>query len=338
MPVARCSVLLPVRNAINTLDDCIASISTQSISNFEVVAVDDGSTDGSLERLRDQARRDPRWRVVSTPPLGVVAALNTGLGHCTNERIARMDADDVMLPERLERQCAMLDHNPDIAVVGSRVELMETDVTADGFREYLRWQNACVTPQRIALSRYIESPLVHPSVMFRRKIVLRHGGYRDGQFAEDYELWLRLLERGESIGKCPETLLRWRDTPTRLSRNDPRCSDGAFSRLRLDYLARDRALAEARSRLLIWGAGRKTRLRLAPLFARGFTPQAWIDIDPRKIGNVVDGAPVLAPCALSEFDDPFILSCVRNHGAREQIADALRGLNLVEGQHWLSVG
>lgn len=338
MPDAHCSVLLPVRNAIDTLDECIASISAQTLSSFEVVAVDDGSTDGTLARLRKEAAQDPRWRVVSTPALGIVAALNTGLEHCRSKWIARMDADDVMLPDRLERQCAMLDRHPHMAVVGSGVELIETAVTADGFREYVRWQNSCVTPQRIALSRYIESPLVHPSVMFRRATVLHHGGYRDGQFAEDYELWLRLLEGGETIGKCPETLLRWRDQPTRLSRTDSRCSDDAFSRLRLRYLSRDPVFAEARSRLVIWGAGRKTRLRLAPLFASGVTPTAWIDIDPRKIGNLVDGAPVLGPQALRDFDNPFVLSCVRNHGAREQIADALRKLELVEGRHWLSVG
>lgn len=333
-----CSVLLPVRNAIDTLDECIDSIRAQTLDAYEVIAVNDGSSDGSRERLTREAARDSRWRVIDAPARGIVAALNAGLAHCCAPLVARMDADDVMLPTRLAHQYELLEQSPDLAVLGCCVELIETAVTGTGFREYVRWQNRCISPHQIDLARFVESPLVHPSVMFRRDLIEQYGGYREGPFAEDYELWLRLLAGGERIGKCPATLLRWRDGMDRLSRSDPRCSDEAFDRLRAAYLARDPRLIEARNRLVIWGAGRKTRHRVSHLLAHNFAPQAWIDIDPRKIGNIVGGARVHPPTALRTLETPFVLSYVRNHGAREDIGRELQRYGLLEGVDWLSVG
>lgn len=327
-----------MRNAIDTLNECIDSIRAQTLSTYEVIAVDDGSTDGSRQRLKQEAARDQRWRVVDSPSRGIVAALNAGLAHCQTQLVARMDADDVMLPTRLALQHQLLQEQPDLTVLGCCVELIETAVTGAGFRQYVRWQNSCITPLQIDLARYIESPLVHPSVMFRREIIEQYGGYRDGPFAEDYELWLRLLAGGEKMSKCPTTLLRWRDGMHRLSRSDPRCSDEAFGRLRAEYLARDPRLLEARTRLVIWGAGRKTRHRAGHLLAHGFAPKAWIDIDPRKIGNIVNGARVHPPETLQRLEKPFVLSYVRNHGAREDIGRALHRYGLVEGVDWLNVG
>lgn len=200
----------------------------------------------------------------------------------------------------------------------------------------MRWQNACLTPEQIATEIYVESPFVHPSVMFRRSHVLELGGYRPGDFPEDYDLWLRLHRAGRIMGKLPEILLDWRESPQRLSRTDPRCSRQAFDRLRARYLATDPRLKDRP--LAFWGAGKSTRQRARHLMDLGYRPTAWIDIDPRKIGNRIDGIPVVPPAWLRQPGKPFVLGYVARHGAREIISTRLIGMSYRQGQDWLMVG
>jgi len=300
--------------------------------------VDDHSVDASPTLVRAMAREDPRVRLVHNPGHGLVAALNHGLRTCRCELVARMDADDLMHPERL---AAHLDHfarDPGLVLSATRAELFSREEIQAGFREYMRWQNACLTHEQIARDLYIESPFAHPSVAFRRRAVLDAGGYREGPFPEDYDLWLRLFHAGHRMEKIPRALLRWRDHPRRLSRTDPRCSREAFDRLRANYLARDPRFLAHRENFVIWGAGRKTRRRADHLLEQGFRPRAWIDIDPRKIGNRVEEIPVVDSRWLEENGRPFVLVYVTNHGAREEILEELEGMGYRPGEACLAVG
>lgn len=332
------SILLPVRNAADTLGDCLASIGEQTERAYEVVAINDHSADDSLSILESAAAADTRIRILDRPARGLVGALNAGLSACRAPLVARMDADDVMHPQRIERQVARMTAEPELAVLATRVALIETAATGEGQREYVRWQNACVAERDIAHRRFVESPVTHPSVMYQREVVLAAGAYRDGPFAEDYDLWLRLLERGHRIAKIPEVLLQWRDGANRLSRTDERCSREAFDALRAAYLARDARVRGARDGVVVWGAGRRTRQRVRHLQSLGVAIRAWIDIDPKKIGNVIDDARVVAPAAVREIAEPFVLSYVASHGAREEIGAFLTRNGLTEGTDWLSVG
>ena len=331
------SVLLPIRNAAATLPACLRSIQSQSFSDFEVVAVDDGSTDGTAGILESFAREDDRVRVITTAARGLVAALNEGLGACSATLIARMDADDVIHPERLAAQLDLLGHDLNIGVVGTQVELFGDVEISEGLREYIRWQNGCVSPDQIATNIYVESPFAHPSVTFRRAVIEQLGGYRDGSFPEDYELWLRCHASGIRMCKIPRVLLFWRDSPQRASRSDDRYVRNAFDRLRADYLVRDPRLLGGR-RVVVWGAGLKTRKRTRLSVDRGVELEAWIDIDPRKIGKNLWGKPVHPPSWLSGEDKPFVLVYVTNHGAREEISQALDRMGYVPGSDFLAVG
>lgn len=331
------SVLLPFHNAEATLAECLASIRAQELAAYEVLAVDDGSRDGSPALVRDHARRDPRIRVLRPGRVGLVAALNLGLAQARAPLVARMDADDRMHPQRLARQVAYLEDNSGIDVVASRAHPFPKENLGRGFVEYLRWQDSCLDPDTIAAEIYRESPLVHPTVAFRRRAVIEAGAYRDGPFPEDYELWLRLLQRGHRIAKLDAVLLDWRLHGGSLSRNDPRCSRLAFDRLRADYLARDRRLTAGRP-LVFWGAGRRTRRRSDRLIERGHTPVAYVDIDPRKIGQRPGGIPVRAPDWLARRPRPLVLVYVANHGAPELIAARLERMGYRRGVDYLIVG
>ncbi|OQX43843.1 MAG: glycosyl transferase, partial [Candidatus Sedimenticola endophacoides] len=222
----RLSILLPFRNAGATLPSCLDSITAQCFGDFELLAVNDHSNHASRRLVAALAVRDRRVRLLDNPGRGLVSALNHGLRSAATELIARMDADDLMHPERLERQYTHLFRHPRITLLGCAAELFPRREIQAGYREYMRWQNRCLTPRQIADQIYIESPFAHPSVIFRKQAVIELGGYREGPFPEDYDLWLRLHHAGLRMEKLPDKLLRWRDYPQRTSRTDPRCSRG----------------------------------------------------------------------------------------------------------------
>lgn len=332
------SILLPVRNGAATLPEALESIACQSCTDYEVIAVNDASDDATVDILQQYRRRDARLRLVDNPEPGLVNALNLGLKQARGELIARMDADDRMHPQRLQQQRDWLQTHPGHDVVGCRVDLFPAEAVRSGMRHYVDWLNRCLTPAQIHQDIYLESPLAHPSVMFRRRAVLAHGGYRNGDFPEDYELWLRLHQQGVRFGKVDLPLLDWRERPDRVSRCDPRCSRTAFDRIRARYLSRDPLLQQGRP-LAIWGAGRKTRRRVRPLLELGQRPDAWIDIDPRKLGQRLDGVPVVAPPWLLEQPvRPVVLVYIASHGAREEVAAWLQEHDLRPGRDYYQVG
>lgn len=330
------SVLLPVFNARSTLPQAVASIRAQTFTDWELLVVDDGSTDGTTDWLRAETAREPRLKVLWQPHAGIVAALNRGLAAARGEFIARMDADDESLPARLVEQVAFLTApaHADIGLVGSLVEFGGDRAAKAGYALHVDWLNTVVTPEQIALSRFVESPFAHPCVMFRRKLVAQHGGYRAGHFPEDYELWLRWLEAGVRMAKVPSTLLRWEDPPARLSRTDPRYGVESFYGLKAEYLARWLAakVPEAR-KLLVWGAGRATRKRVKMLEARGRAVTAYVDIDPHKQGRSRAGHLVLAPDQTPA--GAFHLGYVGKRGAREFCRNFLEQRGYVEGRDFL---
>lgn len=331
------SIVLPMRNAADTIDECLRSIAIQSFPDFEVVIVDDGSEDDSLSIVQRWRRHDRRIRLFCQDSLGLVAALNQGLVLARGRYVARMDADDIMHETRLQSQLDYFIQNPAVDLVAAQVELFSDGEIKAGYREYVRWQNSCVSFRDIGDEIYVESPIAHPSIMVRRDVFEKIGGYRQGDFPEDYELWLRMLHGGMRLEKVPQVLLKWREYASRTSRTDDRYHKDKFNRLRACYLKKDLRLSNRP--LVFWGAGRKTRKRTNLL---GIKPMKWIDIDPKKIGNTHMGVPVVSPAWLrtvkSNYEKPFVLSYVTNHGAREIIADELQANGFARGEDFLMVG
>ena len=335
----RLSILLPYRNAAATLEECLSSIHEQSLSDYELLAIDDHSDDASRNLLKHHAAADRRIILLSNPGRGLVSALNYGLQAASTPLIARMDADDRMHRRRLQMQYRYLQRHPEISVLGSATRLFPAHQIQNGMKAYVRWQNRCNSPRQIADEIYVESPFAHPSVIFRRQAIVNLGGYRQGPFPEDYDLWLRCRQSGLRMAKLPQALLDWRDDPHRTSRIDPRCSRKAFDALRAHYLANDPEVLGRRHELVFWGAGRNTRKRCNLLIERGFSPAAWIDIDPRKIGNKIDGVTVHGPNWLADRQpQPLVLVYVTNHGARELIAGELQLMGYRRGCDFLAVG
>jgi glycosyltransferase involved in cell wall biosynthesis len=198
------TVLLPVRNGGVTLGEAARSILAQSFGNFELLIVDDGSDDGTAAVIAGLAGEDGRVRVLRQDKLGLVAALNRGLAAARAPLIARMDADDIAYPERLERQVGVLARAPRVALVGTGWRVVSGGVT----------RRVVLPPETDAGLRTAMAggnALAHPTVMMRLEAVERVGGYRPAFVrAEDFDLWLRLLDRYEAAS-VPEVLLDYRE-------------------------------------------------------------------------------------------------------------------------------
>ena len=206
------SVVLPVYNAAPYLQVALDSLSAQTFTDFELIAVDDGSDDASLKILRRHAARDPRLRVNTRPNTGIVGALNDGFAAARAPLVARMDADDEAAPERFARQLARFHAEPGLVALGSAVTFMDTAG---------RSVQSCPRPLthagiEQALLTGDGGALIHPSVMFRTETVRAAGGYRifqqDAQYFEDLDLYLRLARLG-TLANLAEPLLRYRVHP-----------------------------------------------------------------------------------------------------------------------------
>ena len=334
----RVSVVLPVFNAVATVVRAIESIRAQTWGDWELVVVDDGSTDGTREMVRTLAREEARMRVIEWEHAGVVAAANAGIAAARGDLIARMDADDESHPERLAEQVALLEREVAVGVAGCLVEFGGDRVARAGYALHVDWLNALVTPEELARARFMEQPVANPSVLWRRELAERHGVFRDGDFPEDYELWLRWLDAGVRIAKVPRVLLTWQDAPTRISRTDARYAPEAFFRTKAEWIARELARSGNGRAVWVWGAGRHTRKRAAYLETWGVRIAGYVDVDVKKTGRGIGGtgAPVIGVEALPAPGEIVVLSYVTTRGAREYNRARLVERGYAEGRDfWL---
>jgi glycosyltransferase involved in cell wall biosynthesis len=248
------SVLLPVRDAAPWIHASLASLWRQTSRDFEVVAVDDGSTDGSGEWLERAAASEPRLRVVRTPPRGLPAALDTALAASRGTLIARHDADDLSHRSRFALQQAFLAAHPRVSVVGCRVRLFPAAAVGTGMRRWADWHNGLLTHGAMARELLIDSPLAHGSAMIRRRALERAGGWQEHGWPEDLDLWVRMLATGGRFAKLPRTLYAWRQHPGSATRRDPRYRRERFIALRLAAL--ERGLLRRAPRVTLVGVGR----------------------------------------------------------------------------------
>jgi GT2 family glycosyltransferase len=328
-------VLLPYRDARATLPEALKSILAQRDAPLELIAIDDGSRDDGARIVHDLAARDARVVPLATAGLGIAAALNRGLGVARAELIARMDADDVALPDRLAAQLSALSVRQELAALGTRVELFADPPASveEGMRRYVAWQNALVEPRAHRDQLFVESPLCHPSVMLRRSALQAIGGYRDGPFPEDYDLWLRLDAAGFALAKLPEVLLRWRQSARAATRSDPRYARERFAPLKAPHLA---ARLRARPRPLdVWGAGRTGRRLARALEGCGLRADRFIDVDPRKIGRAARDAPIEPLSALAAPGQRALVVALGARGARDEARAYLTERGFSEGDDYL---
>jgi len=221
-------------------EQALASLQQQTYSGMEILLI--GDADRRVERwMPKPLARLPGVELVSRPEPGIVSALNTGLQQATTPLVARMDSDDIAHPERIRLQVELLQQYPDIDFSATTVGIFnESGSTAVGNQQYQLWLNQLRSPDAIRRGVFIESPCPHPSWMLRRSLFNQLGGYRDVDWAEDYDLVLRAYLANVKMAKPgfdsnarethnPEAnLVSWRDHDVRLTRSDDHYSRHNF--------------------------------------------------------------------------------------------------------------
>src|SRR5690242_8674045 len=313
----RLAVLLPARNAAATLPAALASILRQTARDLAVVCVDDGSTDDTPAVLERLAARDRRVVVVRGPGEGIARALGRGLARIDAPLVARMDADDVAHPQRLALQREALEADPTLAAVGAQVALFPRAAVRAGMLRYADWLNGLVTPALVERDLLVEAPLVHPAATIRRDRLEAVGGWRDGPFPEDYDLWLRLAAAGGRLTNVARPLLLWRESAARLTRTDPRYALDRHVALKCRFL-RAGPLA-GRDEVALWGAGETGKAFADALRGVGVRVATFVEVDRNKIGRTVRGAPVIGYPDVGRVRGLPLLVAVGAPGARALI-------------------
>ena len=326
------SVILPYFNAELTLQRAISSILEQSFTHFELLLINNNSTDKSADIARQAAQNDSRIILLDEKIPGVANAMNCGLKNARGRFISRMDADDVAHSEKLQKQYNYLENNPIIDFLGSEVEYVPHIAENKGFRRFVDWVNSFHTPEEVALKQFIEIPVVNPTIFFRRQLFEKYGGCHDGNFPEDYEMQLRYLSHGAKMAKLSEKLLEWHDYSTRLTRTNERYSTEAFFQTKAFYFKQwSEQHNPFHPNIWIWGAGRKTRQRSTFLQEHGLNIEGYIDIKKTKPDTLF----------YKELPQPgqlFIVSMVTNAGAGEKIREFLIQRNYAEGKDFILMG
>ncbi len=325
------SVLLPFRDAVETVREALASVLVEPEVG-EVIAVDDGSSDGGHEVVRAMADGDPRVRLVRGPARGIVAALSTACAHARGELLARMDADDVSHPGRIREAAARLAADASLGAVATRVE---APGAAGGMAAYVAWQNAVLTPAAHAHAVFVEAPLCHPATVIRRSALDAVGGYRETAWPEDWDLWLRLDAAGWGLAKVDAALFAWRHQPGRLTFTHPRYAFDRLIEARAAYLPARLARVMGRRSLTVWGAGVTGRRLVRALEPAGLRASRFVDIDPAKIGRTARNAPITDASSLDPSRE-FIVVAVGARGARGLVRAELLGRGWREGDDFLA--
>ncbi len=330
------SILLPCYNASSTLEETLSCLAAQSYPNFEVICVDDGSTDDTAAILDAWQGQDSRFVVLKKDHEGIVEAANLGLEFCRAPIIVRMDADDRCHPDRVSLQRDYLLDHPEVAVVSSLVKGFPEDQIGEGFNLYYQWLNSLISHEDISRQIFVESPIANPSAAYRKSWVRDLGGYQDHGWPEDYDLWLRLYLAGARFEKIPQVLLEWREHPDRLTHLDSRYSVENFLRAKAHYLAK--GPTRDRDGVFVWGAGMTGRRLSKHLVREGLPLVAFVDVDPKKIGSTRRSKPIIGVGELldwwGKFENPILLTAVRARKAGPLIRASLKELNLVEGVDW----
>ena len=279
------SILMPVYNEADYLEECLESILKQDLITWELIVVDDFSTDSSWEILQYYAHKDHRIRPLKNTSKGIIPALKKAFKNCVGTYVTRMDADDIMSPDKLSSMVEVLTINVEHTIAVGLVSYFSNDGISDGYRKYERWLNELIRGSNNFIDIYKECVIPSPCWMTSKYNLQRCGGFDSNRYPEDYDLAFRFYMHQCTVRGIPKVLHKWRDYPTRSSRVDPHYSDNRFLDLKLYYFLRK---DWNKKPLVIWGAGKKGKY-----IARNLLDQkvnfTWICNNPSKIGRDIYG-------------------------------------------------
>lgn len=272
------SILMPVKNAARYLDACLNSILNQDYHNWELLAVDDGSTDQSAIILNAYKLKDNRIKVFKNSGQGIVDALKLAYVNSSGRLIHRMDADDLMPKDKLS---ILSDGLQPGQVSTGMVEYFSDDwMVGLGFQNYQNWINELMHTSEFWKDIYVECPIPSPAWMMHREDLDKIGAFDSAHLPEDYDLCFRMYQHGLIIKPRNKLVHRWRDSQNRTSRKDPTYYPMAYYPLKMNYFLE---LERNNKDLVLWGAGKKGKRIAKWLIAKG-VQFYWLTNNQKKIG------------------------------------------------------
>ncbi len=326
------SIILPFYIVGDEFEAAIESIVAQSFPYWELLLINNNGNKTGSAIAKKWAGNDHRIKLIEEPLQGIAFALNKGFRYCETPYIARMDADDVSHPDRLNLQYEYLQKHPDIDVVSTQTSFQSDIPGSDGFSIFVDWQNSIITPEEHDLFRFIESPLAHPAVMFRRKLIDDFGLYSTEPVPEDYELWLRWMDQGVRFYKIPQKLLIWKDHSERLTRTHDNYSREAFFRVKCAYLAKwIKRNISSKKKVIVCGSSRIGRKRAAMLQEDGVDIYGFTDVKKRPNRQV-------RFIRIPEITNPktvFLVNFIARRGVGPAIRTHFSALGFKEGKDFI---
>lgn len=324
------SIIMPVRNEEKHLDYAIESIRAQIFPQWELIIVDDHSTDSSWEKAAFHATEDPRIRIVKNEGERLLDALETGYKHSTGNLISRMDADDECTPFKYQEMVDLLD-GPGTVVCG-RVLYTSDDELQEGFRNYQVWLNRAISHPHTWQFVYEECVIPSPSWLIHRTDLDAIGGITTGVYPEDYDLAFRMYKAGLNVVSTNEVVHVWRDHPMRNSRTNPLYENNFFPELKAKYFAKTEV--KDGNSAVVYGAGKRAKQLVKQLQEIGTKP-VWITNNPEKIGKDIYGISLQDHLRYAPTQTDKIAVVVSNDEDREEIAVRLQSLGLQRGvDYW----
>lgn len=326
------SILMPVYNNEAHLVECLDSILAQTETSWELIAIDDHSTDGSWSILQHYTLKDTRIRPRrNTGPKGIIPALRLALKYSRGSYITRMDAHDLMPVEKLRILKHLLrQHGPSWVATG-KVRYFSEEELGDGYRRYERWINSLMDSGRHYEEIYRECVLPSPCWMAYREALLICGGFGREVYPEDYDLAFRFYQHGMRIAASKEVLHLWRDHPGRATRNLLAYAEPAFLSLKLEYFLK--IGRRPASPLILWGAGRKGKETARYLQEEGIHFH-WVCNTPSKWGKDIYGIRMQSPEAIMQMDNPQVMVMVAAPDAQPDIKRQLEKWGLAAGNDY----
>ncbi|MCF8464738.1 MAG: glycosyltransferase [Flavobacteriales bacterium] len=314
------SILTPCKNAGPFLRDCLSSIVAQTEPDWELIVVNDGSTDDSRAILDEFAQADSRITVVDNNGSGIIEALRLAYSLSSGQFITRMDADDIMAPNKLAvlKQNLLAKGAGNVAV--GLVKYFSADGVKDGYLHYEGWLNELTSAGANYSDIYRECVIPSPCWMVYRQDLDRCGAFEPDTYPEDYDLAFRFFGAGLKVLPCSEVLHHWRDHSSRSSRTDPNYADNRFLELKLKWFLK---LSHDPSRpLVLWGAASKGKL-LAKGLLEAEIDFRWMCNNPNKINKQVYGKLMENVKELTPLRHPQVIVAVANKDQQAEIREQL---------------
>ncbi|UII79734.1 glycosyltransferase [Flagellimonas sp. CMM7] len=320
----RVSILIPFKNTLHFLSECLDSILEQSYSNWEVLAVNDHSHDGSSDLLTSYSQKDPRIKVFKNEGNGIIPALRTAYKNSSGDFITRMDSDDIMKPNRLKVMVKSLVENGEGHVAVGKVKYFSERGISNGYERYEAWLNELTQVGENYSEIYKECVIPSPCWMTYKKDFELSGAFEPNRYPEDYDLTFRFYEKGLRVIPCSEILHLWRDYDNRTSRTSEHYAQNYFLEIKLHYFLK---LDFDKTRpLVLWGAGFKGK-SIAKGLLEADIDFIWLCDNPQKIGKKIYGKELAHFNTLKDLESPQSIITVANQQAQKEIKSFLNNLH-----------